>query len=1037
MRMLRSRPAPAIAEGLILAAAATLVVSVVLIQTNITDQGLRSTIVAAGTGANVIIEQDGISQPAAFDAFQQLAAERVRAQLGNTVTPGAQFGVSLTLSAETLDCTVEGPPVTCKLSVATYAGISNHAHIVTGRWATDARDGSDWEFTASAQATDQTGITLHLSVGTEYCFQNLAIKRNAPEIWCGRLVGLWLPNSLSDPYWAGNVPDSDVVVTHNSFFQILTQIPDAIGASDQQYSPKTASIHASDADEIVSGVNRLRGYSLSNNGVFVSALDSTVSGFLARQDASSGPILVTTLGLLVIALAAMGFAAIQLLQSHVPQVALWRARGWSRSRVFGLYCTEFALLAVVATPIAVIASAAIASGAAGASTGPSTGIWQRLAGAAIPTVIAESAFLIVLIVVAAVLSSPELSARRQARSATRSRSAQRRALDIAFLVAGVAILWFVHQGGVGTDEAQSSVLAFVLSAIGVGLIASPSLRLVPLVGRLLTVTRAVGGRLARWEIERDPRQYSRLSLLVMLAVAVSVFATTYISSDNAGAIDRADYQVGATMRATFATTAGPPQVAPLAASLPPGVRTAQAFRDDGRPGQTGLEATVLGIQGASFWNVAYSRSDFASQPLASLTARMNAADPDGVAVPGSPHALVLSVDSSGVSVRFDVQISDSTGDIRDVSLGTIASPGWTDLSASLTGVSFPIRVRAITISPTDIGVAGDVAFRNLRTDSGTTIESFDIADGWWDEAFAPNPAALAVSPTFLRTDQGQPSVDIAVDNEEMLLMPPASSRPLPVLLASQSLADLGLTIGQPFPVHIETVNVELVAVGSFDEFPTYYPGSEDFLVVPMSSLLARMGRLGVVSPWPNELWMNVPSGDAAAVTSKVSSDLTLLNTQLLTESQARATALNDPLRSGFAQELGIGALIALLVVVINFAMHFLAAARNRTTQYAIMRANGVPQSTLRNALIGEQIAVLISGMIAGTAIGLAVCWAVLPVFHLGNAPTDLIPPSLFHIDPHTLVGVVLGTGALSLLTGVVVAGRGAHVHVMTAIRALT
>ena len=90
-------------------------------------------------------------------------------------------------------------------------------------------------------------------------------------------------------------------------------------------------------------------------------------------------------------------------------------------------------------------------------------------------------------------------------------------------------------------------------------------------------------------------------------------------------------------------------------------------------------------------------------------------------------------------------------------------------------------------------------------------------------------------------------------------MPPASSRPLPVLLASQSLADLGLSVGQPFPIHIETVNVELVAVGTFDEFPTYYPGSEDFLVVPMSSLLARMGRLGVVSPWANELWMSVPS----------------------------------------------------------------------------------------------------------------------------------------------------------------------------------
>ena len=1022
---------------MILAAAATLVASVVLIQNNITDRGLRSTIVAAGSTANVIIEQDGISQPAAYDAFQLRAAKRVHAQLGSTVMPGAQFGVSLTLSAKTLDCTVEGPPVTCKLSVATYGGISDHAHIVTGRWATDARESAAWEFTASAQATDQSGITLHMSVGTEYCFQNLAIRRNAPEIWCGRLVGMWLPNSVADPYWAGNVPDSDVVVTHNSFFQILAQIPDAVGASDQQYSPDTTSIRASDANEIVSGVNRLRGYSLSSNGVFVSALDSTVSGFLARQDASSGPILVTTLGLLVVALTAMGFAAVHLLQTHVPQVALWRARGWSRTRVWILHSMEFGLLAVLATPLAIGASAAISSAAAGASSMPANGIWQRLFDAAIPTVAAEGAFLVVLIILAGTFSGPALSARRQTRAATAARSAQRRALDVVLLAVGVGILWYVHQGGIGTNEAQSSVLAFVLSAIAVGLIASPSLRLVGVVGRLLTVNRAVGGRLARWEIERDPRQYSRLSLLVMLAVAVSVFATTYISSDRAGAIDRADYQVGANMRATFATTAGPPQVASLAAALPVGVRVAQVFRDTGRPGQTGLDATVLGIQGTSFWNIAYSRADFAARSLRSLTATMNTADPDGVTVPGSPHALMLSVESSGVSARIDVQISDSTGDIRDLRLGTVANPGWNDLRASLTAVSVPIRVRAITISPTDIGVAGDIAIRNLRTDSGAVVESFDIADGWWDEAFAPNPSALPVTPTFVRTDEGQPSVDVPVNNAEVLVMPPASTRPLPVLIASQSMADLGLSIGQPFPIHIETVNIEVVAVESFDAFPTYYPGSEDFLVVPMSSLLSRMGRLGVVSPWADELWMSVPSGDVAAATAKVNSDLTLLNTQLMTSAQARATALNDPLRSGFAQELGIGALIALLVVVINFAMHFLAAARNRTTQYAIMRANGVPQSTLRNALIGEQIAVLISGLVAGTAIGLAVAWAVLPVFHLGNQPTDLIPPSLFHIDALTLIAVVLGTGALSLLTGVLAAGRGARVHVLAAIRALT
>ena len=131
-----------------------------------------------------------------------------------------------------------------------------------------------------------------MHVGNEYCFQNLAIRTNQPQIWCGRLVGTWLPNSIADPYWAGNIPDSDVLVTHTSFFQILVEIPDAVGASDQQYSPNTNAIHASDANTIVAGVNRLRGYSLSSNGVFVSALDPTVSGELPRCHLGHAPICV-------------------------------------------------------------------------------------------------------------------------------------------------------------------------------------------------------------------------------------------------------------------------------------------------------------------------------------------------------------------------------------------------------------------------------------------------------------------------------------------------------------------------------------------------------------------------------------------------------------------------------------------------------------------------------------------------------------------------------------------------------------------------
>jgi hypothetical protein len=382
-------------------------------------------------------------------------------------------------------------------------------------------------------------------------------------------------------------------------------------------------------------------------------------------------------------------------------------------------------------------------------------------------------------------------------------------------------------------------------------------------------------------------------------------------------------------------------------------------------------------------------------------------------------------------------VTDASGRDLVLALGTLRSPGWFDLTASLSAagpITYPLHVRDLRLTPTGSDAVGDVAVENLRTDSGAVIESFARADGWWREAFAPDTAEAALAPTLLYTRGGEPSVDVPINLNSIILLPPPSSRPLPVLLATQTMAALGVSLGQPFPLHMDTVNVQLVPVGSFDEFPTHYPQREDLIVAPMASLLSRLGNQGATSPWANELWLKFPSADTAAVNTRVSADSTLLAASL--GSDAETSAINDPLRVGLHDELGLGFIVALAVVVIGFGLHFLAAARTRSTQFAIMRANGVPQATLRRTVIAEQVVVLISGLVAGTAIGLALSWAVIPIFHLGTLPEDLTPPSVFVVDPLTLLAVVLGTGALALVMGRAVAGVGSRVDVMTTVRSL-
>ncbi|HEY7927383.1 MAG TPA: FtsX-like permease family protein [Candidatus Dormibacteraeota bacterium] len=1041
VRQLRSRPTLAVAQLLTLAAAATLVASVVLIQQSATDQGLRASLAPTTQAANMIIERDGLNQAPTYDAFQRATAARVRSELGDAVISGAPYARSPSLTLSSIDGVAQGQPFSQVSSITSYAGMRDHVHVVAGQWPSDSRIGADWQLTASARATDELGIPLHFHVGSEYCFQLSGGTRGPRQGWCGRIAATWLPTDVADPFWAGHVPETDVATGHDSFFQILAQIPAAIGSAVQQYVPDTAHINAGNAGQVVAGVNRLRGeFGVSSNDVFTSGLDTAISAFLDRRDAASGPTTVTSIGLLVVALAAMGFAALQFINGHSAQAAMWRARGWPRWRILGLSTMEFGVLAALAVPLAILAAAVISAAVAGATAGVSRSVWQSIADAAPPTLIASGAFLVILAAMAAALSAPELTQRRPDRSSTRQRSLRRRATDVCLGVAGAAILVFVHLGGADSagGAGQTSGIVLALPVLAVGLLAFASLRMVGVTARVATNTRSLAGRLARWQVERDPAQYSRLCLLVTLAVAVGVFASTYAASDRAAAVDRADYLVGSDIRATFSAAASPPQLTALAASLPRGTRSAQVFRGAGRPGRSGTDATVLGITGQDFWDVAYTRSDFASQPLPSLGAAMTAKDPDGLPVPGAPRALSLSVYSSGLDGRVVLEVSDAAGRSASLTLGSLGSVGWSEMTASLSAatrpLAYPVRVRAVHLELSGVRATGDVALANLRTDSGTVMESFAVADGWWQQAFAPNPAESDVAPSSLHPRDGRPTLDVPLDHTTVIVEPAPSRAPIPVLLGTQTMADLGVSLGQAFPLHINTVDVQLVAVASFDQFPTYYAARGSFMVAPMSSFLGRLGQAGASIPWANELWIG-SVGDAGAVTTRLAADLNLRQT--FVGRAAENAALSDPLRVGLRDELDIGFLVALGVVVIGFALHFLAAARTRSTQFAIMRANGVPERAIRGSMVAEQAVVLVSGLVGGAVIGLALAWAVVPLFHLGTLPEDLTPPALLHLDPLTLALVVVGTGALALAVGSLVARAGSRVDVMAAVRSLS
>ncbi|HLY30186.1 MAG TPA: FtsX-like permease family protein, partial [Ktedonobacterales bacterium] len=206
-----------------------------------------------------------------------------------------------------------------------------------------------------------------------------------------------------------------------------------------------------------------------------------------------------------------------------------------------------------------------------------------------------------------------------------------------------------------------------------------TLRLAPLGARLgermATRGRGVIPLLALAQVERSPGRYSRIILLLVLAVGMGLFALSFSASLQQNTYDRVAYQVGADLRLTqyaaevngygntldseFARLPGVTNVTPV-------YRTQAATAPD----QGGVPVRVLAVDPTTFAPVVNStswRSDYASQSLTSLMQGM-IAHQDPAKTAGSTSAPIWALVSQtfasqyqlSVGQRFSLQVPEAS-----------------------------------------------------------------------------------------------------------------------------------------------------------------------------------------------------------------------------------------------------------------------------------------------------------------------------------------------------------------------------------------
>ena len=107
----------------------------------------------------------------------------------------------------------------------------------------------------------------------------------------------------------------------------------------------------------------------------------------------------------------------------------------------------------------------------------------------------------------------------------------------------------------------------------------------------------------------------------------------------------------------------------------------------------------------------------------------------------------------------------------------------------------------------------------------------------------------------------------------------------------------------------------------------------------------------------------------------------------------RADALaTDPVALGVIGALSIGVAAAAAFAIVGFIVSAAVSARERVTEFALLRALGLSSGQLSGWLSLENATLAVISLVAGTALGLLIAWVALPFVTVTRSAETAFPP---------------------------------------------
>jgi putative ABC transport system permease protein len=211
------------------------------------------------------------------------------------------------------------------------------------------------------------------------------------------------------------------------------------------------------------------------------------------------------------------------------------------------------------------------------------------------------------------------------------------------------------------------------------------------------------------------------------------------------------------------------------------------------------------------------------------------------------------------------------------------------------------------------------------------------------------------------------------------------------VLVSRDVLARGLNVGDTLPALLilfgDRREVKFKIVAAVDLWPGYYPQDGPIIVANLDYIFDQMG-----GQYPYDVWIN-RSADARV--DDIASGVRGLGISLVDVRDA-ATLIREeqtqPRRQGLFGLLSVGFIAAGALTVLGFLLAALIASRRRAIELGVLRALGMSGFQVAIGLVIEQLTLVITGVGAGTGIGLLAATLVVPLLQVGAGPRPGTPP---------------------------------------------